>query len=132
MEEGGIAHTTDLRRLVARFDRWRRSRKRGERIPASLWASATDLAREEGVSTVARALVLDYYRLKERVETSGSSSTIVENPSFVELAVDPALSTVGHEIEILRKDGAKLRIRSPAPHSFDFKDLVLAFLETSR
>jgi len=81
---------------------------------------------------VARALVLDYYRLKERVETSGSSSTIVENPSFVELSVDPALSTVGHEIEILRKDGAKLRIRSPAPHSFDFKDLVLAFLETSR
>jgi hypothetical protein len=28
-------------------------------------------------------LVLDYYRLKERVEGSGSSSTITEHPSFV-------------------------------------------------
>jgi len=132
MEADVQAGTADLRRLVGRFRRWRGARSRGERIPEALWASATDLAREEGVSPVARALVLDYYRLKERVEASGSRVSTVDSPNFVELAVDSATRHGGHEIEVIRKDGARLLIHPSSGNDFDLRELVLAFLETSR
>ena len=38
------------------LENWRRERKRGERIPADLWATAVELAQQHGVWPTAKAL----------------------------------------------------------------------------
>ncbi len=55
--------------VLNQFERWRRSRKRGTRIPEALWQAAAEAAEECGVSKTAQALGLDYYKLKSRVES---------------------------------------------------------------
>jgi hypothetical protein len=81
-----------LEELQRRFDAWRGVGDKGRRIPEALWESATELAREIGVNPVARALHLDYARLKRRVTGQVASkkqaSPTPTGPTFVELAVD--------------------------------------------
>ena len=131
MEAAAHVGTTGLARLEKRFLRWRRTRSRGKRIPEDLWRAATALARSEGVSPVARALALDYYRLKERAEVQESPADGDEAPSFVELAVDPAGSGCAPEIEIVHKDGARLLIHATSGMGLAVEDLIRTFLESS-
>lgn len=73
-----------LARLGQRFIAWRKTRARGERIPAPLWNSAAKLAAKYGLNLTARTLMLDYYSLKERVDGGHGrvpSATFVELPS---------------------------------------------------
>lgn len=60
----------DMRRLYRRFERWRSGRTGRFPIPERLWAAATELARQHGVSSTAKALRLDYGRLQQRVEAT--------------------------------------------------------------
>ncbi len=46
------------------FERWRRDRPRGTRIPEPLWRAAAEAGRDHGVSRTAQELRLDYYALK--------------------------------------------------------------------
>jgi hypothetical protein len=64
-----------LEAIRRRFERWRRTRKGRSRIPEPLWAAAAKAAGTYGVHRTAKALGLDYYLLKERVEvaTRGTS-----------------------------------------------------------
>jgi len=55
------------------FERWRRKRKPRSRIPAPLWSAATTLAGTHGIHRTAKALRLDYYALKKRVEQQAAS-----------------------------------------------------------
>jgi hypothetical protein len=57
-----------LEAVQRRFERWRRTRKVRSRIPESLWGSAVKLAGTYGIHRTARALRVDYYALKKRVE----------------------------------------------------------------
>ena len=57
-----------LEGLRQRFERWRRTRKARSRIPEALWAAAVKMAGTFGLHRTARALRLDYYALKKRVE----------------------------------------------------------------
>ena len=49
-----------LTRLGQRFSSWRKTRARGERIPAPLWDSAAKMAAKYGLNLAARTLKLDY------------------------------------------------------------------------
>ena len=73
-----------LSRLGQRFAAWRKTRGSGQRIPESLWNSAVKLATEHGLNRTARALNLDYYSLKKRVDGASSQpkSTFVGLPSM--------------------------------------------------
>jgi hypothetical protein len=51
-----------------RFERWRRNRKIGSRIPETLWEAAVKAANKYGVAQTSRALSLDYHTLKNRLE----------------------------------------------------------------
>src|SRR5882724_4415009 len=48
-----------------KFEKWRRSRTGQERIPETLWSEAVGLARRYGTWPAARALRLDYNKLKQ-------------------------------------------------------------------
>lgn len=63
-----------LEKTCRQFERWRRTRKGRSRIPEALWASAVKAAGQYGLCRTARALRLDYYALKKRVEASACLS----------------------------------------------------------
>ncbi len=84
---------TDLTALQRQVAAWRRAQRGRSRIPEDLWAAAVSLAGSEGLSWVARALHLDYYRLKRRcTEGAGAASKPAPSPAFVEVQLEPSLS----------------------------------------
>ena len=62
----------DMRKVYLRLKRWRRSHTGRLPIPEPLWAAAAELAREHGVFPTAKALRLEYGKLKQQVEAADS------------------------------------------------------------
>jgi hypothetical protein len=105
--------------LRGRFENWRRTRTVRSRIPEPLWDSAVKLAGVYGLHRTAKALRVNYYALKERVE--GETASDVRNvpegdaAMFLELAsVPPASSKAAGScectLELEDGDGAKMRV----------------------
>ncbi|MCX7425403.1 MAG: hypothetical protein NTW96_07225 [Planctomycetia bacterium] len=57
-----------------RFERWRRTRQSRSRIPEPPWAAAVKVAGGYGIHRTAKAMLLDYYSLKRRVEREAGES----------------------------------------------------------
>lgn len=100
-----------LEEVHREFENWRRTRRPRSPIPDPLWALAVERARESGVHATARRLRLNYYSLKERVESAGRPAA-TGTPVFVELA-PMALRPAGPAeclIELADPRGATMRI----------------------
>ena len=98
--------TPEIEEAQLQFESWRCERKRGQRIPENLWGTAVELAKQHGVWPTARALNLDYNRLKRRV---GKGDDEVKSGAFVELIPQGViLCTCIVEMEDGR--GARMRI----------------------
>ncbi|NQU26069.1 MAG: hypothetical protein HQ567_32690 [Candidatus Nealsonbacteria bacterium] len=69
--------------LRQRFERWRRTRKVRSRIPEPLWASAVKLAGRYGTHRTAKALRVDYYALKKRVEQKAAIAGTQQEPAAI-------------------------------------------------
>ena len=101
-----------LVRLEQRFVEWRRTRKRGERIPLSLWKSAAKLAAKYGLNQTATVLKLDYVSLKSHFNRHNGDQHNADsaNATFVELpspTISPASECV---IEFENGSGASMRV----------------------
>jgi hypothetical protein len=97
----------ELARAQERFAAWRQARAPKSRIPQSLWDLAVELASSQGMHRTARALKLDYYALKERVEAVPKQRK--KNASaFLEL---PPVALPTKECVIELGDGKGVRIR---------------------
>ena len=100
-----------VERLRKRFERWRRTRKPRARIPDSLWAAAVELAGTYGLARTARAISLEYYALKRRLEqrsaAAGRSGPSAE-PTFVEL---PPVPTSACEFTLELEDATRSKMR---------------------
>ena len=130
-----------LWRLRGRFDCWRQTRQGRSRIPEALWAAAVQAAGEHGLCRTARALGLDYYTLKRRVEafpgrlterTTGlrDGSDHPASATFVEL---PPLSVTGSAeclLELEDPRGAKMRIHLKGGPVPDLAALSRSFWST--
>ena len=86
-----------LSRLEQRFAAWRKHRRRGERIPASLWKAAAKLAVDYGLNKTSAVLKLDYYSLKKHVDRSDGGAAA--SSPFVELPPMPLASECVIELE---------------------------------
>ena len=116
--------------VESQFERWRRSRCRGTRIPATLWAAAVGAARDCGVSKVAGALRLDYYKLKQRLETdpglvTGGGGAFLEIPLPV-----PSASECVFELEDAQ--GTRLRVAVKGASPVELEPLARAFWSLAR
>ena len=114
-----------------RFERWRQTRELRTRIPDSLWASAVKVARAYGIHRTAKALRVDYYRLKRRVQEEGARSGRLpkerSTPAFVELA-RPAKAGSGECIlELEDIGGAKMRVHLKGVEAPDLVALSRSF-----
>ena len=101
--------------LRRRFKQWRRTRKIGSRIPEALWAAAVKLAEAYGIHPTAKALGIDYYCLKKRLEERPASRSKIATPAngakFVELSAAARTGIPECILELEDVEGAKMRIQ---------------------
>ena len=109
--------------------KWRRSRRRGERMPEKLWAQATALGRERGVAKTVRELGLDYYSLKKRVEAAGLEREAAK-PAFVEFV--PTIRESEWLVEIASERGTRMRIQCKGGTAPDLAGLSASLWRATR
>ena len=112
-----------------RFEGWRRTRKGRSRIPETLWASAVKAAGKCGLHRTAKALGLDYYSLKKRVEGAASRGVSEGEASatFVELAPPGPTCSPECILELEDPRGAKMRIHLKGAEAPDLAALSRSF-----
>lgn len=110
-----IESTLTLEEVAEHFERWRRNKKRGDRIPKPLWDEAIELVETHGVSQVTRTLRLSATDLNKRRGMVGASrrrQVPVAEAAFVEVE-HAHISVPDAEamwMELERPDGMRLRI----------------------
>ena len=105
-----------LDQLAGQFEHWRQTRSYPtECIPQSLWDQAVALTRVLPYSRVAKHLRLSPKDLKTHMAAQLDSQLKMTTTNFVELppTAAPALLPSVTEIELQRKDGARLRLQAP-------------------
>jgi hypothetical protein len=112
--------------LRKRLDVWRKSHRARSRIPGRLWNAAVYVAGQCGLNRTAKALHLDYYDLKKRLDAGGVKRGPVR--SFIELSPAP-LSGPTPEciIELEKRNGAKMRVHMKGMGAPDLSALGDAF-----
>ena len=144
---------TRLEGTRRRFERWRATCEGRTRIPEALWASAVKAAGKYGVYPTSRALRLDYYSLKKRVEAAGlmgesaeggsrrasgrpsvarSAAGEIRRGEFIELAMPasagpPSTSVPECILELEDPRGAKMRIHLKGTSAPDLAALSRSF-----
>ena len=117
-----------LERVRYRFELWRKTRKRCSPIPDTLWASAVELAREQGLHRTARALRLNYHSLKKRLAAiEGLPCRSPEKATFIEFLPPGANGSSACTIEMEKARGEKMKIHLPALGRADLALLLDSF-----
>lgn len=111
--------------LQKRLDAWRKSHRSRAPIPGRLWEAAVLVAGQCGLNRTAKALRLDYYDLKKRLDAAGVKQGRV--PAFIELS--PAVSgpTAECVIELEARNSSKMRIHIKGMGMPDLNALSSAF-----
>lgn len=106
-----VPASVPLSEVRRRIENWRRTRRCRTAMPEELWLAAAAVAHVTGLNATARALRLDYYSLKQRLERSASQPG--KAPAFVEVRVETPLppSSVEYLVELERPDGGLMRAR---------------------
>ncbi len=120
-----------LDQLAGQFEHWRQTRShRGERIPQPLWDQAVALARVLTRTRVAQHLRLSSNDLKQQMaaQLEPNATASSPTPGFVEVPLATAAPQAPPltEIELHRKDGARLRLHAP---DTSLTAIVRSFLE---
>jgi hypothetical protein len=137
----------NLQKLLRRFERWRSGHAGRLPIPERLWAAAVELAREHGVFHTARALRLEYGKLKRLLESAspalksrrrmkgrrggrrGGARSLAPPPAFMELMTPPPAGLSECLIELEGRRG-KMRIQWKGTTAPDLSGLSRALWES--
>ena len=113
----------NMKKVYRRLRRWRNTHTGRVPIPEPLWAAAGVLAREHGINRTAKALHLEYGKLKQRAEVvmpavkrrkakaraeGPRRARRIAPPTFVELMAPPAGNFPGAVVEL---EGRRGRMR---------------------
>jgi hypothetical protein len=124
---------TGMQRIYRRFERWRSLHKRRVPIPAALWASAAEVAREHGIFRTAKILRLEYGKLKRITESATPGVWRAPAPAeFLELvALQGAPSGPGLSECLIELEGprGKMRIQWKGATAPDLAGLSRALWE---
>jgi hypothetical protein len=119
-----------VKRAQEKMDCWRRSRKKGERMPEGLWEEATSLAKEIGINPVRSLFDLNHKTLKNRVASSESEKRAeLAGSGFVELKnqIFERPGACGAEIEVSDPSGMRMCVRLPQGSELNLAQLLEAF-----
>ena len=92
-----------------KFEKWRRRRTGQERIPEGLWSEAVELARRYGTWPAARALRLDYNKLKQLAVAGNERRALNPSTTFVEV-IPPGPGVSSCIVEMENGRGARMRM----------------------
>lgn len=131
-------HATDisdiapsLEQVQQRFESWRQRRKKRTRIPQNLWKAAAALSQEYSIFHLSKALRVNYTALKKQVvkfNTQQTSTSYVSSCAFVELPPPAPPAALESTIEVIKRDGALMRIHLKGAARSDLLELGKAFL----
>jgi len=107
--QSSFSRRADLDLARREFERWRRSRRRGARIPHALWRTVLDLARRHGVSKTSQTLHLDYYAVQRRLRESEPKGSLAA-AEFIELSLPARPHVPRCQLELGDASGGALRI----------------------
>jgi len=137
----------NMQRALRRFERWRGAHAGRLPIPERLWAAAVELAREHGVFHTARALRLEYGKLKRLLESASPAVKswgglkgrmlgrrvcalpLAPHTAFVELMTPPPTGLSECVIELEGRRG-KMRIQWKGTSAPDLGGLSRALWES--
>lgn len=122
-----------------RFERWRKVRGVGGRIPHELWTAAVRAAAEHGAETVAAELDLDLGRLRHWVQAVGGGESEAAPAAFVELPALPGVAGMADAgagasectLEFEEPSGRRLRISLKGPATAQALELGRALWRAS-
>lgn len=116
------------------FDRWRRTRPRGARIPDRLWHQAVALARQHGVSKTASALGLDYYAVKKRLTVAQPEGPARSDrpASFVELPAGCLSPGGACVLELDGANGSRVRLELEGFALAELERFIRTLLDQTR
>lgn len=118
---------TSLEIVRQRFEKWRRTRQAGSRIPKLLWAAAVKMAGIYGLHRTARALPVEYYSLKKHVELAAAPEGHRRATAFIELPPSMPIESCGFTLELEDADGSKMRVDLKAVTPPDLAALCRSF-----
>lgn len=124
-----------LTEVCNRFETWRKSKRRGSRIPKSLWAAAVEVCKEHKVYQVSQTLGLNYTELKRRaMETAASKDKpVFSGREFVEVCLGPEDPPGLCSVEMENAAGGKLKMTfSGKCRGFDPMELARVFWSGGR
>lgn len=114
---GTRGRARELARLGQRFDDWRGSHRRGVAFPRKLWSAVGRVARRHGAYVTARALGLDYNKVKGmsggvigRVPGKATRPSTPEPMKFIELTGALPVSPSGCRLSLQNANGQRLRL----------------------
>ena len=131
------------RRLAAvheEFQEWRRSSRKGSRIPEPLWDAAAGLSGQHPVAEIARLLRLDYVKLRDRIRSLGCTGRETGRlkpagrvgSGFVEVGVVPGRSNGESVMEVEDGTGRKLRMHLQGFSGVEVAEVAKVLWERSR
>lgn len=118
-----------LEAVRRRFEQWRRTHRPRSRLPNGLWAAAVKMAGVYGLYRTSRALPVEYYSLKKRVELQAARGRHKPGPvaAFVELPPPAPIGTCECMLELEDAAGSKMRVSLKAAAPPDLAALCRAF-----
>ncbi|HEY6272071.1 MAG TPA: hypothetical protein VIX19_08765 [Terriglobales bacterium] len=134
----------NMQKVLNRFEGWRSAHTGRLPIPKRLWSAAVELAREHGVFHTAKALRLEYGKLKQLLESTGTvkksraTKVVVKSrrarseasPAFMELLASPTAAAVSEGLIELEGRRGKMRIQWKGTTAPDLGGLGRAFWES--
>ena len=107
----------ELSRMRERLDDWRKSHARGTAFPEKLWASAGRLATRYGVYVTARALGLEYNKLRRasggavaQIGVGSKRPAVHKAVKFIELTGALPVSSSGCRLSLQGTNGQRLQL----------------------
>jgi hypothetical protein len=114
---GTRGQARDLARLRRRLDDWRGSHRRGAAFPLQLWSAVRRVARRHGAYVTARALGLDYNKVKGmsggvigQVPGKVTRPSTPEPMKFIELTGTLPVSPGGCRLSLQNANGQRLQL----------------------
>jgi hypothetical protein len=121
----------DLLQLKQRLEEWRSTQTSRSRLPETFWAEAVEMAQRYGLHPTAKALRMDYMRLKKRLSPEKCRQSVPRSapPAFVEL-LSPAAG-LGECVVELEPASGKMRVAMKGM-TLDWGGLLRAWREAAR
>lgn len=120
-----------LEAVRRRFEQWRRTHSRRSRLPERLWTAAAKMAKLYGLHRTARALPVEYYSLKKRLDlrTAAVGKEAESSPvtAFLELPPSLPTGTCDCTVELEDAAGSKMRVHLKAATPPDLAALCRSF-----